>query len=73
MLFICEFTLDGLLKPVNGVISITEMAENKGFKEIIIPKENEMKALMIKKEIKVSALTSLKEVIDYRENKLTYS
>jgi magnesium chelatase family protein len=73
ILFIGEVTLDGLLKPVNGVISITEMAENNGFKEIIVPKENEIEAMMIKKTIKVIALNNLKEVINYLENKLTYA
>lgn len=72
ILLVGEVTLDGLLKPVSGVISITEMAENNGFQEIIVPKGNEMEALMIKKTIKVIALNSLKETIDYLENKLTY-
>lgn len=72
ILLVGEVTLDGLLKPVSGVISITEMAENNDFQEIIVPKGNEMEALMIKKTIKVIALNNLKETIDYLENKLNY-
>lgn len=72
VLLVGEVTLDGLLKPINGVISITEMAENKGFKEIIVPKENEIEALMIKKSIRVIALNKLSDVIDYLIGKLDY-
>jgi len=72
ILFVGEVTLDGFLKPISGVISITEMAENKGFKEIVVPKDNEIEALMIKKNIKVVALNKLSEVIDYLLDKINY-
>jgi magnesium chelatase family protein len=71
-LFIGEVALNGDLKPVSGIINVTEKAEILGFKEIIIPKDNEYEALMIKKEIKVVALNNLKEVIDYLSGKLQY-
>ncbi len=71
-LFIGEVALNGDLKPVSGIINVTEKAEMLGFKEIIIPKDNEYEALMIKKQIKVVALNNLKEVIDYLDGKLQY-
>lgn len=72
-IFIGEVTLDGQLKPVSGVISITEMSEKMGFKEIIVPKDNETEALLIKTKIKVVALDSLRDVIDYLEGHLEYT
>lgn len=72
ILFVGEVTLEGVLKPVNGVITITEMAEELGFREIIIPKTNEKEALLIKRNIKVVALETLKEVIDYLQGRLSY-
>ncbi len=65
ILFVGEIALNGELKSVTGAINITEKAEQLNFKEIILPKDNEVEALLIKKNIKVVALSSLKEVIDY--------
>ncbi len=37
ILFIGELSLEGELKPISGVISFTEAAEQNGFQEIILP------------------------------------
>ncbi len=65
-----ELALDGRLKPIKGAISFALSAQEKGFSEIILPKENKKEAslarlLKTKKTIKVVGVESLKEVIDY--------
>jgi len=59
-----ELTLDGRLRPVKGVLSIALLAKERGFSEIILPKENEPEAALIEK-LGVIGLESLKEAVDY--------
>ncbi len=72
ILFIGELSLEGELKPISGVISFTEAAEQNGFQEIILPWQNINEAMLIRKTIKVVGLKNLKEVIDYLEGRLNY-
>jgi len=67
-IFLGELALDGSLRPVKGVLSISLMAKEKGFKEIILPKANAFEAALVK-NLKAVGLESLKEVIDYLEGK----
>jgi len=79
-IFSGELALDGKLRPIKGVLSLALAAEEKGWKEIILPKENAAEAALIlfsekekKKEfgkIKIIGLESLKEAADYLEGKL---
>lgn len=46
-LFLGELALDGRLKPGKGILSSTVLAKEKGFKGIIIPKENEKEAALV--------------------------
>ena len=63
-IIIGELALDGALRPVKGILSIALTAKEKGFSEIILPKENEPEAALIK-ELKVVGLKNLKEAVDY--------
>ena len=47
-LFLGELSLDGKLRPINGVLGIVREAVLKGFEEIYLPKDNEEEALLIK-------------------------
>jgi len=47
-LFVGELALNGDLRPVNGILSIATMAEEKGFTNIYIPRENAQEAKLIK-------------------------
>lgn len=47
-LFLGELALDGSLKPVRGILAATVLAKRKGFKGIVIPKENEKEAALVK-------------------------
>lgn len=63
-LIVGELSLDGLLKKVNGVLSIAILAKNKGFKEIIIPHQN-IKEARIMSGIKVVGVKNINEAISY--------
>jgi len=63
-LFIGELALDGRLRPVRGILSFALFGKEKGFLEIILPKENATEAAFIK-GIKVIGVQTLKETIDY--------
>ena len=68
-IFLGELALDGKLRPVRGVISITIQAKEKGFKQIVLPKENAKEAAQVK-GIEVIGVNSLREAVLYLENKL---
>src|SRR3989338_8184297 len=46
--FAGELALDGHLRSVNGALSIALMAHERGFKELILPKQNTKEAALIK-------------------------
>ncbi|MCK4308604.1 MAG: YifB family Mg chelatase-like AAA ATPase, partial [Candidatus Atribacteria bacterium] len=65
-----ELSLDGSIKPVNGVLSIALMAKKIGKKKLLIPKENAKEAGIIK-ELKVFPVNSLCEVIEFLNKKIS--
>jgi magnesium chelatase family protein len=67
-IIIGELALDGKLRPVKGVLAIASLAKEKGFSEIILPKENAPEAALIE-NLRVIGLESLKEAIEYLEGK----
>lgn len=67
-LFIGELSLDGKLRPVKGVLPITQKAKKEGFKEIFLPKENVEEAGNIE-GIDVYGAESLLDVIKHINTK----
>lgn len=65
-----ELSLDGSIKPVNGVLSIALMAKKIGKKKLLIPKVNANEAGIIK-ELKVFPINSLYEVIEFLDKKIS--
>jgi len=63
-IFLGELALDGRLRAIKGVLSFALASREKGFLELILPKENALEASLIK-GIKVIGAENLKEVIDY--------
>jgi magnesium chelatase family protein len=61
-LFTGELALDGRLKPGKGLLAATVLAREKGFKGIVLPRENAQEAALVR-EIEVFALHDLGEVI----------
>lgn len=63
-IFVGELALDGTLRPVQGVLALTEAAKKAGFKEIYVPKGNAEEAALIG-GIKVYAPNTLLDIIDH--------
>ncbi len=63
-LIIGELSLDGKVLGVSGVLPITKMARDRGFKRIIVPCDNAREASMIP-EIDVIAVSNLSELIAF--------
>ena len=61
-LFLGELALDGRLKPVKGILSSTVLAKRKGFKGMVIPKENEKEAALVK-NLDIYGMENLVQVV----------
>lgn len=63
-LFIGELSLEGKLRRVNGVLPITMMAKQKGFKTIFLPEENAFEASLAR-DIEVIPVPTLYDLIEH--------
>ncbi len=63
-LFTGELSLDGIIKPVRGALSMAMKARELGLKGIILPQENAPEAAVVK-GVPVYGLNSLPEVIEF--------
>jgi len=61
-LFLGELALDGRLKPGKGILSSTVLAKKKGFKGIVVPKDNEKEAALVQ-GINIFGLEDLVQVV----------
>lgn len=59
-----ELSLDGLLQPVKGVLSIAIQAKKEGFKGLILPESNAREAAVVK-GLDVYGANNLKQVVDF--------
>lgn len=64
-----ELSLDGSLRPVKGVLSMSLMAKQLGFLGIILPKENAKEAAIVK-EISIFGFSHLNEVVKFLDGSL---
>ena len=67
-LFIGELSLDGTLRPVNGVLSIAIAARNQKIKKVFLPKYNAAEASLVK-GVHIYPVESLSKLIFHLENK----
>lgn len=63
-----ELSLDGSLKPIKGSLPIAIKAQQEGFESLILPKENEREAAVVK-GINVIGANHISEVIDHLTQK----
>ncbi len=63
-LFLGELALDGLIRPIKGVLSMTIAAKNLGFKGIFLPRENAEEAGVVE-GIDIYPVTALWQVVDF--------
>jgi len=68
-LIVGELSLDGLIRPVRGVLPIAILARELQLDEIIVPKQNATEAAMIE-GIKVIGVKSLNEVVSYLKQEI---
>lgn len=62
ILFIGELALDGSVRPVNGVLSMVDLAKREGFDSVMLPWENVQEAMLIK-GIRVYGVRNLQDII----------
>ena len=67
-IFLGELSLDGKINSINGVLPMCIEAMKLGIKKVIIPKENEVEASIIK-GIDIIPVTNLLDVINYIKGK----
>ncbi|MDR1150162.1 MAG: YifB family Mg chelatase-like AAA ATPase [Clostridiales bacterium] len=63
-----ELSLDGLLKPVNGVLSLVHCAFKNNIKKIILSDDNSNEASLIE-QLDVFGVDNLKNLVDFLNNK----
>ncbi len=63
-----ELALDGVLRPIRGVLPIAIQARKEGFKGIILPKENAEEAAIVN-NLNVIAVGTMQEAIDFLEGR----
>jgi magnesium chelatase family protein len=61
-LFLGELALDGRLKPGKGLLAATVLAKQRGFRGIVLPRENAREAALVR-GIEIFALDNLGEVV----------
>ncbi len=59
-----ELSLDGTIRPVNGVLPMCLSARRRGFKGVILPKENADEGALVQ-GINVMPASSLEEIVDF--------
>ena len=64
-----ELALDGILRPVKGVLPIAIEARKQGFKGFILPKSNAAEAAIVN-NLDVIGVETMQEAIDFLEAKL---
>ncbi len=65
-IFVGELSLDGKLRSVPGILSIAQMAKDKGFETVFLPKTNANEAALIE-GIEIIALDCLSDLIEHLE------
>ncbi len=67
-MFLGELALDGRLRPVNGALSIAEMAAERGFRFLFLPRPNANEASVVP-NIKVVPLENLQDALEILSGK----
>ena len=68
-LFVAELSLEGLLRPVAGVLPIVMTARAEGFKKIIVAQDNINEALLVD-GLEIYAPKSLIELVDFLDGEI---
>jgi len=66
IMFVGELALDGVLRPVNGILPIALHARKKGFKTLIVPAENASEAKLVS-GLEIISVGSLAGLVEHLE------
>ncbi|OGY48963.1 MAG: magnesium chelatase [Candidatus Buchananbacteria bacterium RIFCSPHIGHO2_02_FULL_40_13] len=66
-LFVGELSLDGSLRPVNGILSIADMCKTRGIRNIFVPQDNASEASLIG-GLNVFGVNDLKQLVSHFKN-----
>jgi len=66
-IFLGELSLDGNIRPINGILAMTIAARQNNVENIFVPKQNANEAAVID-GINVYGITSIKELLDHLSN-----
>lgn len=69
-LFLGELSLEGKLRPVNGVLAIALMAKKEKFRTLFVPQENAAEAALVK-GLEVLPVESLNQLIAHLKGELS--
>ncbi len=64
-----ELSLDGILRPIKGVLPIAIEARKRGFKGFVLPKENASEAAIVN-DLEIIGVETFQEAIDFFEGNL---
>lgn len=67
-IFLGELSLDGVVRPIRGVLLYAQVAQREGFSEIFVPAENAREAALVS-GITVYGVHTLTEIINHLDNK----
>jgi magnesium chelatase family protein len=70
-MFVGELSLDGTIKPVRGILNITEFAKSTGVSRLFVPKDNLRQACLVQ-DIDIVGVSSLKELFLILKGELIY-
>jgi magnesium chelatase family protein len=71
-LFLGEVSLDGSLRPVEGVLPIAAAASSLGIAGLVVPADNAREAAVVK-DISVYGLNHIKQVVDFLDRPEKYT
>lgn len=62
--FVGELSLDGVVKPIRGVLSLAIAARDRGFRGVVVPAANAPEAALVDR-IEVIAVQTLKQAVEH--------
>lgn len=70
-IFLGELSLNGEINKISGIIPLLIAAQQSGFKEVYIPKENIQEGLFLASSITIFPVENLKDLTEHLENHTT--
>lgn len=67
-IFVGELSLDGSIRPVNGILLMALLAKEKSIKELFVPQDNAQEASIVE-GVKIVPIASLLQLVDHLEGR----